>query len=337
VSNGLNQGVWVYGEQKNGRPRNVTYELLGEGRRLANCLGVELSVVVFCIEKSDPLLSSLDQELIAFGADKVFLVQDESLNHFNDLAQAEVLSRMIGEHKPEIVLIGATAYGRSLAPRVAACLGTGLTADCTSLEVDINRRILLQTRPAFGGNLMATITCPEMRPQMATVRPRVMKPLIRDDNRKGVVLHVPMPISQDWGLEVLESVLSHKAHENLLEAETIIGLGRGIGGKANIKYAERLAEILGASLGASRTLVDEGLIDYSHQIGQTGKTVAPRLYIACGISGSVQHIAGMSSAECIIAIDSNPEAPIFRVAHIGIVADLNLFLPALVSALEQRT
>jgi electron transfer flavoprotein alpha subunit/NAD-dependent dihydropyrimidine dehydrogenase PreA subunit len=327
-------GVWVYAEQHVGLPRKISYELLGEGRRLANQLGVELSAVYLGSQPFDSTNISPVKELIAYGADKVYLVNDPYLDRFNDIAHARVLTDLIREHQPEIVLIGATTYGRSLAPRVAASLGTGLTADCTRLEIDEVRRLLLQTRPAFGGNLMATIVCPYRRPQMATVRSRVMKPSVRDDGRRGEIIQVNIPSYETNGLDILQSILSTKGKESLIEAEVIVSVGKGIGDLVNFGYVERLANLLGASIGASRSLVDEGFVDYTHQIGQTGKTVAPRVYIACGISGAVQHIAGMSTAEFIIAINSDPDAPIFRIAHVGIVANLTEFLPALVAALE---
>ncbi len=325
------KGVWVFGEQKNGTPSNVALELLGEGTKLASQLGVQLSAVIFGENIEDAA-----RTLIAHGADNVYLVDHPSLKDFNDETYSDIFVQLIKTYKPEIVLMGATTYGRSLAPRVSSRLNTGLTADCTSLEIDTEKRILLQTRPAFGGNLMATIICPNHRPQMSTVRPKVMKAIEPDYKRNGEVIKPDVNIPGETKIKVKEVVNNLCEVVNLTEADIIVSAGRGIGDPKNIKYVEELARVLGAAVGASRAVVDAGWIDYSHQVGQTGKTVGPKVYIACGISGSVQHLAGMSSSDTIIAINNNPEAPIFKVATYGVVGDVLEILPALTAEFKKQ-
>ncbi len=325
------KGVWVFGEQKNGTPSNVALELLGEGTKLASQLGVQLSAVIFGENIEDAA-----RTLIAHGADNVYLVDHPSLKDFNDETYSDIFVQLIKTYKPEIVLMGATTYGRSLAPRVSSRLNTGLTADCTSLEIDTEKRILLQTRPAFGGNLMATIICPNHRPQMSTVRPKVMKAIEPDYKRNGEIIKPDVIIPGETKIKVKEVVNNLCEVVNLTEADIIVSAGRGIGDPKNIKYVEELARVLGAAVGASRAVVDAGWIDYSHQVGQTGKTVGPKVYIACGISGSVQHLAGMSSSDTIIAINNNPEAPIFKVATYGIVGDVLEILPALTTEFKKQ-
>jgi len=246
-----------------------------------------------------------------------------------------MLARIINEHKPSIVLAGATPVGRSFIPRVAAKLRTGLTADCTSLEIDRETKHLLQVRPAFGGNIMATILCPNYRPQMATVRPRVMKKGEYNADRTGEIIHVSLDDikSRTKVIEFVKEV--SEVSVNLHEAEIIVAAGRGIGGEKGYKLLQELAEALGGSVGASRAAVDEGWVPYSHQVGQTGKTVNPKIYIACGISGAVQHLVGMQSSDIIIAINKNPEAPIFNVATYGIVGDLFEIIPLLTRKIRE--
>jgi electron transfer flavoprotein alpha subunit len=324
-------GVWVFGEQQNGIPANVVHELLGVGRELADQLNTDLSVVL--IGKS---FGDNAKNLISYGADKVYLVEDPSLEKFNDESYTEISAQLIKKYKPEIVLIGATTYGRSLAPRVASKLNTGLTADCTHLEIDPERKILLQTRPAFGGNLMATIICPNHRPQMATVRPKVMKALEPDSSRTGEIIRPEVSIPQDTSIKVLDVVSTLSDMVNLAEADIIVSGGRGLGDPKNFALVRELARVLGGAVGASRATVDAGWIDYSHQVGQTGKAVSPKIYIACGISGAIQHLAGMSSSDIIIAINKNPDAPIFRVATYGIVGDVLEVLPELIRVFKSR-
>lgn len=325
------KGVWVFGEQKNGEAANVAFELLGEGRKLADQLNVKLSAVIMGQNVEDAA-----KTLISYGADTVYLVDDPSLKDFNDESYADIFVQLIIKYKPEIVLMGATTYGRSLAPRVSSRLNTGLTADCTKLEIDMEKRILLQTRPAFGGNLMATIICPNHRPQMSTVRPKVMKTLDEDLTRTGEIIRPEIVIPDDIKIKVLDIVSTLSEKVNLTEADIIVSGGRGMGDPKNFALIEELAKVLGGAVGASRATVDAGWIEYSHQVGQTGKTVGPKVYFACGISGAVQHLAGMSSADTIIAINKNPDAPIFKIATFGIVGDVLEVLPLLISEFKKK-
>lgn len=322
------KGVWVFAEQRNGKVAGVALELLGIGRKLADAKSVELSAVLFGSTEQEAL------ELVKWGADKVYHCQDPIFERFNDEPYCQLLSSLISEHKPEIVLAGATPIGRSFFPRVAARLKTGLTADCTSLEIDKETGNLLQIRPAFGGNIMATILCPNRRPQMATVRPRVMKRGEYREDRKGEIIHVEAK-GLSSRTKVVNSVRElSEVSVNLQEADVIVSGGRGLGDQKGFKLLEELAELLGGAVGASRAAVDEGWIPYSHQVGQTGKTVCPKIYIACGISGAVQHLVGMQSSDIIIAINKNPEAPIFNVANYGIVGDLYEIIPLLIKKLK---
>jgi electron transfer flavoprotein alpha subunit len=314
--------VWVFAEQKDGVIDSAAFELLGVGRHLADQLGQDLAAILIG-NKVRPLA----QQLIAYGADKVYWLDHADLERFNDELYADNLSYLIERYRPNIVLLAATVYGRSLGPRVAARIGTGLTADCTGLEIDADTRNLMQTRPAFGGNLMATIICPDHRPQMATVRPRVMKPLEPDSERSGRILRQQAQLKQDLKTRVLQVVEEAGEIVNLLEADIIVSGGRGLGDPKNFALIEELAQTLGGAVGASRAAVDAGWIPYSHQVGQTGKTVGPKVYFACGISGAVQHLAGMSSSDIIVAINKDPDAPIFKVATYGIVGDVLEILP----------
>jgi electron transfer flavoprotein alpha subunit len=323
------KGVWVFAEQRGGKVAQVAFELLGAGRRLADTLKVELSAVLLGADESQA------QELIRYGADKVFHCDDPALKSFNDQPYARVLSDLIEEHKPEIVLAGATPIGRSFIPRVAARLYTGLTADCTSLEVDEGSRDLQQIRPAFGGNIMASILCPRSRPQIATVRPRVMKPNEYEESRTGEIIKVKAN-DLNSGTKVLDTIKEVSSLAvNLQEADVIVSGGRGLGNPEGFNLLQELAELLDGTVGASRAAVDEGWIPYSHQVGQTGKTVCPKLYIACGISGAVQHLVGMQSSDIIIAINKNPDAPIFGVATFGIVGDVYEVIPMLIKKLKE--
>jgi electron transfer flavoprotein alpha subunit len=273
--------------------------------------------------------------LIKKGADKVYVVESPHLRNYQDESYARVLSALIREYKPEIVLTGATSIGRALIPRVAIEIETGLTADCTGLEIDTESRLLLQTRPAFGGNIMATIVCRDHRPQMATVRHKVMKELERDDSRNGEIIKKDFPEEVFFSrTKLLNSVEEATDLVNITEADIIVSGGKGLGKAENFTIIEELAKVLGGAVGASRATVDAGWIPYSHQVGQTGKTVCPKLYIACGISGAIQHLAGMQSSETIIAINKDPEAPIFKVATYGIVGDLFEVVPQLIKKLQ---
>jgi electron transfer flavoprotein alpha subunit len=322
------KGVFVFAEQREGTVVPVSYELLGAGKRLADELGTDLSAVLFGADESGA------NELVRWGADRVFHCANPDLNSFNDDTYTDVLTHIINEHKPAIVLAGATPVGRSFIPRVAARVRTGLTADCTSLEVDKETRNLLQIRPAFGGNIMATILCPDYRPQMATVRPRVMKRGEYDKDRTGEVIQIESD-NLNSRTKVLEFVKEDsEISVNLHEADVIVAGGRGTGGEKGMKLLEELAEALGGVVGASRAVVDEGWVPYLHQVGQTGKTVNPKVYIACGISGAVQHLVGMQSSDIIIAINKNPDAPIFNVATYGIVGDMFEIVPMLTKKIK---
>ncbi|MBI5051055.1 MAG: electron transfer flavoprotein subunit alpha [Nitrospirae bacterium] len=323
------KGMWVFAEQREGKAASVSYELLGIGRKLSDELGTELSAVLFGADDSEA------GELIRWGADKVYLCSEPLLTKFNDDIYSELLSRLIRKYKPEIVLAGATTIGRSFIPRVAARLKTGLTADCTSLEIDKETKNLLQIRPAFGGNIMATILCPNRRPQMATVRPRVMKKGEHDAGKTGEIIHIEAAnlISSTKVIDTIKEV--SELTVNLHEANIIVAGGRGLGDVKGFKLLEELAGVMGGAIGASRAAVDEGWISYSHQVGQTGKTVCPKIYFACGISGAVQHLVGMQSSDIIIAINKNPDAPIFNVATFGIVGDLYKVIPLMIKKIKE--
>jgi electron transfer flavoprotein alpha subunit len=321
-------GVLIFAEQREGSLAGVSYELLGVGRKLADDLGEELSAILLGADEAAA------KELIEWGADKVYHCSDEIFKHFNDESYSSALTRHIKEHKPTIVLAGATPIGRSFLPRAAARLRTGLTADCTSLEIDKETKNLLQVRPAFGGNIMATILTPNHRPQMATVRPRVMKRGEQDPSRSGEVISVAYE-GKKPRTAVIDTVKEESGLSvNIHEADMIIAGGRGVG-KDGFKMLEELAEVLDGVVGASRAPVDEEWIPYLHQVGQTGKTVCPKLYIACGISGAVQHLVGMQSSDVIIAINKNPDAPIFNVATYGIVGDVFEVVPMLTRKIKE--
>ncbi len=323
------RGVWVFAEQWRGGLKNVTYELLARGRILADTLKTDLSAVCFGHNIAEV------NRLIAYGADKVFLADSPELADNQEDFLTYKLVELIKEHKPEIVLAGATALGRAFIPRVAAILNTGLTADCTGLDINTEKRLLLQTRPTFGGNIMATIICPNKRPQMATVRPRVFKKGTPDEKRQGQIIRVDFKRESVTAKTRLLSFIDDVTERIKLEdADVIVAGGRGMGKAENFKLLAELAEALGAALGASRAAVDEGWIPYSHQVGQTGKTVCPKLYIACGISGAIQHLAGMQTSDVIVAINDDPNAPIFQVAHYGIVGDLFQVVPLMIKKIK---
>lgn len=320
------RGVWVVAEQRNGQAAEVTLELLGEGRKLADILQEELNAVLVGNDVGD-----IGKDLVAYGADRVYLLQNPNLANFLEGPYTQVLVDLFKEKKPNVVLMGATAFGRSLAPRIAARLQTGLTADCTGLAIDRSTKNLLQTRPAFGGNLMATILCPNHRPQMATVRHRVFRPSTKDRKRTGQISLVNLTDTQfDLRAKLLEVIVkSDNTRANIQEAPIIVAGGRGLGEAKNFKLVAELAEVLGGAVGASRAAVDAGWADYHQQVGQTGKTVAPKIYFACGIHGAVQHMAGMQSSDIIIAINKNPAAPIFKISTYGLVGDALEILPLL--------
>ncbi len=323
-------GVSVFIEQRKGKIESVALELLGKGREIADQLGDSLQAILIGNN-----VAHLADSLIAYGADEVVVIEDEMLELYTTEPYAKSLTAAIKAKKPEILLIGATTIGRDLAPRVAARIHTGLTADCTSLEIDEETRNLLMTRPAFGGNLMATITCTEHRPQMSTVRPGVMLRIDKDETRTGTVevLEVPFEPS-DMRVEVLEVVEEKKKKVKIEAANILVSAGRGIGKAENFHILDELADKLGGLVSATRAVVDAGWLDSSRQVGQTGKTVRPDLYIACGISGAIQHLAGMEESDLIIAINKNPNAPIFEVADVGIVGDVNQVIPEVLKQLS---
>ena len=323
------QGVWVFAEERNGEIKNVGYELLSKGRELADTLKTELCAVCFGHD-----IKGIEQ-LAAYGADKVYLIDDPSFTNQSEDPYVGELVRLIKLHKPEIVLAGATPFGRSFFPRVASILKTGLTADCTGLDIDIEKKLLRQTRPTFGGNVMATIICPVRRPQMSTVRPRVFKKSLFQTPHTGQIIKVDFDkASLTSKTKLLNFVADLTEKVKLEDADIIVSGGRGLGKPENFYLIRELAAALGAAVGSSRPPVDEGWIPYSHQVGQTGKTVCPKLYIAVGISGSVQHMAGMQTSDCIIAINDDPEAPIFQIATYGIVGDLFKVVPSLTKQLK---
>lgn len=322
--------IWVFVEIKDDKVRNVTYELLGKARQLADELGEKVCAILLGKD-----VKKLCNDLSAYGADKIFVAEDDSLEQYHTDPFTSVLVGLITKYEPNIVIYPATKMGRDLAPRVAATLEVGLTADCTGLSIQDGR--LLQTRPAFGGNIMADIIS-VTRPQMATVRPNVMKKESPDKDRSTEVVDTPVRIDIKGIRTVIKEVISMKSSDTvpLDEAEIIVSGGRGIGNQENFKIVEGLAEVLNAAVGASRSAVDLGWKPKSFQVGQSGTTVSPKIYIACGISGKIQHLVGMSGSDIIIAINKDPEAPIFNVADYGIVGDLNKIVPALTEALRME-
>lgn len=323
--------VMVFIEQRDSEIQNVSLELLGKGRELSGKLSDKLTAVLLGNN-----VKGLCEEIVAYGADEVICVDDKNLKMYTTNSYAKALCDVIEKKKPEIVLIGATTIGRDLAPRVSATLKTGLTADCTSLEIDDETKGLLMTRPAFGGNIMATIVCPDHRPQMSTVRPGVMQKLPKDNSKAGIIEHFNVKFEDDKSVEVLKYVKENVKKVNIEDANILISAGRGIGSKENMNKLYELADLLGAEVSASRAVVDSGWVDKARQVGQTGKTVRPDLYIACGISGAIQHLAGMEESEFIIAINKNNEAPIFEVADVGVVGDVNKVVRNLIDEFKNK-
>jgi len=324
------KGVWVIAEHYKGNIHKVAYQLLGKGRELADTLHVSLTLVILGDAFDDQL-----EELSMYGADEIIYVKSKILkNYYSDL-YTKTLTELITENKPEIVLIGATATGRDFAPRVAKRLNAGLTADCTGLEIDSKTNNLFQTRPTFGGNIMATIRTPNSRPQMATVRPGTFKKP-EAKKRKVNIRQIDYDYSEkDSVTKIVKVINREKSKVNLEDAEIIVAGGRGVGKKENFKIIEELAEAIGAEIGGSRVTVELNWIPQDQQVGQTGKTVTPKLYIACGISGAIQHLVGMENSDIIVAINKDPSAPIFNVAHYGIVGDLHKVIPALIENIKK--
>ncbi len=326
--------VWIFIEHEFGKVSGVSFELLGEGRKLADAIGCKLCGMVFGDKET---LDKFAPEALAYGAEKVYTMESPVLKEYRADPYARAAVDLIRKYKPEIVLFGATTQGRDFAGTVATTLECGLTADCTGLEIDPETKYLRQTRPAFGGNIMATILdYPNYRPQMSTVRPKVFPMPSRDDSRKGEIIRETLQMSEDQvRMKVLEFMKGAET-VNLVDAEVIVSGGRGVGGPDGFKPLRELANVLGAALGASRAAVDSGWIPYEHQVGQTGRTVRPKIYIACGISGSIQHQAGMKTSDIIVAINKDPEAPIFKIASFGVVGDLFTVVPMLKEEFKKR-
>jgi electron transfer flavoprotein alpha subunit/NAD-dependent dihydropyrimidine dehydrogenase PreA subunit len=325
------EGVWVWVEQFQGEAASISWEMVGQGRRLADQRGTTLTACVL-----GQNVEHIAKQAIAYGADRVFWVDDPSLAVYRTRPYATTLVGLVREYKPEVFLLGASSRGRDLAGSVATELYTGLTADCTGLDIDQETNLLRQTRPAFGGNIMATIICPNYRPQMATVRHRVFEMPAPDETRQGQIVSIQPAMGEDDIEAKVVDFITEQGEVNLADAKIIVSGGRGVGGPEGFGPVRALAEVLGGALGASRAAVDAGWIPYAHQVGQTGRTVRPDLYIACGISGAVQHLAGMNTAKVIVAINKDPEAPIFSVASYGIVGDLFQVVPALTEQFRRK-
>ncbi|MDD7719118.1 MAG: FAD-binding protein [Eubacteriaceae bacterium] len=343
--------IWVFAEQRQGKIQNVALELIGEGKRLAKDISDDTEICAVLIGNN---IDHLAQECFEYGAEKVYLIQDPLLENYTTDAYTKVLKQAIDEYKPEIVLYGATHIGRDFAPRIAARCNTGLTADCTHLDVKVSKYIefakanttldtstldpndpstgIKQTRPAFGGNLMATIICPKTRPQMSTVRPGVMQKQEREVGATGEIVNIKPEISaEDIRIEIKDIVKSMKEMVSLTDAKIICSGGRGLGDASGFELIKEFADKVGGVVGSSRACVDAGWIDHSHQVGQTGTTVKPEIYFACGISGAIQHLAGMQTSNCIVAINKDPDAPIMEVADYAIVGDLYKVIPEIIA------
>ena len=343
--------IWVFAEQRQGKIQNVALELIGEGKRLAKDISDDTQLCAVLIGNN---IDHLAQECFEYGADKVYMVQDPLLENYTTDGYTKVMKQLIDEYKPEIVLYGATHIGRDFAPRIAARCNTGLTADCTHLDVKVSKYIefakanttldtstldpndpstgIKQTRPAFGGNLMATIICPKTRPQMSTVRPGVMQKQERVPGATGEIVNVKPDIkASDIRIEIKDIVKSMKEMVSLTDAKIICSGGRGLGDASGFELIQKFADKVGGVVGSSRAAVDAGWIDHSHQVGQTGTTVKPEIYFACGISGAIQHLAGMQTSNCIVAINKDPDAPIMEVADYAIVGDLYKVIPEIIA------
>lgn len=350
------KNVWVFAEQRHGKLMNVALELVGEGYKLSREIGSDTKVCAVLVGNH---VEHLIDELYAYGADRVYVMKDALLENYTTDGYAKVMTDAINEYKPEIVLFGATHIGRDLAPRIAARLDTGLTADCTRLDVNLanymdyleknttasltglnpadDSKGLKQTRPAFGGNLMATIVTPNTRPQMSTVRPGVMAKREKTEGVSGERVDVEVKLSEaDIQVEVLEVVKAAKELVSLTEAEIICSGGRGLGDASGFDLMRAFAEKVGGVVGASRAAVDAGWIDPSHQVGQTGTTVKPHIYFACGISGAIQHLAGMQTSDIIVAINKDPECPMMKLADYAIEGDLKKVIPEIMMLWDEE-
>lgn len=324
------RGVWVIAEHYKNIIHPVAFQLLGKGRELARELEVNLTLVILGFQIEDQL-----KDIGKYGSDEIIYVKSPIFKHYHSDLYVRALTDLIIENKPEIILIGATPTGRDFAPRVAKRLHAGLTADCTGLEIDEHSRNLLQTRPAYGGSLMAVIGTPNSRPQMATVRPGIFEPPEKTETKSNI-REIDYKFKEtDAVTKIIEVIEKKRNSVNLEHAEIIVAGGRGVGSKKNFKLIEELSAVLGAELGGSRVAVELEWLEQDRQIGQTGKTVSPKLYIACGISGAIQHLVGMQNSEIIVAINKDRNAPIFNVAHYGIIGDLNEIIPLLIEELKK--
>lgn len=348
--------VWVFAQIDGTEPALVAFELLGKGRELADAKGCRLAALLGLgtggtadgcgdpaaapdaagVSATDPTTAALASRLIACGADEVLLCRDERLSRHDAEAYGAWICGLVEERRPDVLLFGATDFGRELAPGVAARVRTGLTADCTVLAIDPATGLLQQTRPAFGGNLMATIVCPNHRPQMATVRPGVLPAPAPDPARRGIVTQAPLPDPGDPRVRVVES-LAASARDTVTDAETLVVVGRGIGSQKNLPLMQRLADLLGGKLACTRPLVEAGWCEYWHQVGQTGCSVAPKLLLSVGVSGAIQHLAGIGGAQTVIAVNTDPDAPIFGVSDYNVVGDCVEVARELVALLEAET
>ncbi|MDM5226458.1 electron transfer flavoprotein subunit alpha/FixB family protein [Cytobacillus sp. NJ13] len=326
-----NRGVWVFIEQNDGKIEGVSLELLGAGRKLADKLDVPLSGVLLGYE-----IMSLSQEVIAYGADQVYVIDHEVMKDYRTESYMKAVINLAEKYKPEIFLYGATSNGKDLASAVATDLSTGLTADTTMLDVEVDKRLLEASRPAFGGNIMATILCKKHRPQMATVRPKVMKALEPDHDRQGEVIEEAIALSEDdMRTKVIKIVKDVTKKVNLADAHVVVAGGKGMGDAQNFQLIHELADAIGATVGGTRDVVEAGWLPHEQQVGQTGETITPKVYFAIGISGAIQHVVGMKNSEFIIAINKDPDAPIFDVATYGIVGDALEIVPKLIKELKE--
>lgn len=328
----MSKDVFVFVEQRDNTIQKVGIELLGKARELADALNQK---VVAMLLGSD--VKSKADILIKHGADKVIVVEDERLKEYTTEPYAKVIFEIVKKYDPEIAIYGATSIGRDLAPRLAARIHTGLTADCTGLEIDEESKNLMMTRPAFGGNLMATILCEDFRPQMATVRPGVMQAMSIDETREGEIIEEKIELTdKDVNVNIKEILKLESKKKDITEANILVAGGRGVGGPEGFQPLEKLAKVLGAEIASSRAAVDAGWVEKDRQVGQTGKTVRPELYFAMGISGAIQHLAGMEDSDLIIAINKNADSPIFEVSDLGVVGDINAIVPKLSEAIERE-
>ena len=327
----MSENILVICEQRDNVLQKVSLELIGKGKELASKKGQKVIALLMGHE-----IEGLTKTLVSHGADKVVYVDDAKLKDYMTEPATKATCAVIKDINPDIVLVGATSIGRDLAPRVAARIATGLTADCTSLEIDEESGDLLMTRPAFGGNIMATIVCPNHRPQMATVRPGVMQ-ACPEGQGNGEIVKFDVAFSEaDANVVILETIMNTKETKDITEAKILVSGGRGVGSAQNFAPLKELADLFGGETSASRAAVDLGYADKDRQVGQTGKTVRPDVYFACGISGAIQHVAGMEESELIFAINKNADAPIFEIADVGIVGDMHKIVPKLVARLKKE-